>query len=678
MDLVFTLHWPIDFDVAIVAVIQGIVIGLSYALLAMGLILIYRSTRVINLAHGEIGAFAAAIVAILVNERGWPYWLAALTALATAAGLGAAVELLIIRRLFRAPRLIVLVATMGIAQLFLFGTFLLNDTIDNRLAGFPSPFSTRVKLSALVLQPGDLTLLVAVPLIALGLAAFFRLSGFGVAVRAAAENADSARLVGIPTRRISTFVWMTAAVLAAGTALMLAPGRGLTVTESLGPDLLMRALAAAVLARMASLPKAVVAGIVIGVIEKVVAWNYSVGQVELVLFAVVMVALLVQHSGSTRDTDASAWQMATLVRPLPRAVQNLPSVRALPWIGLGSFIVVAAVLPTMLSNSQTFLFTSVVAFAIVGLSVTILTGYGGQISLGQVAFFGIGAAVSYQLTVELYVPFWLALIGAGLAGAVAAVLVGIPALRLRGLFLAVSTLAFALVTQKWLLAQSWMTGAGVIAPRPYWGALDFASQQAYFYLAVGGLLVAILICRNTLRSGIGRNLLAIRDNEAQGAAFTIPVVRTKLTAFAISGFLAAFGGAIYGHGVETFQVANFPVSDGLRIVSMTIIGGLGSIPGTILGAFFVVGVDRLVEVPYLRLLSTSIGLLLLLLYLPGGFGQVIYNVRDRIVGVLARRAGIDLDASADDETGEAVLADAEPTPADFDEGPVDERPLVST
>lgn len=655
MELVFELTWPFSFEAPMVAIVLGIVVGLSYALLAMGMILIYRSTRVINLAHGEVGAFSAAIVAVLVNENGWPYWTAGVLALLVAGGLGAAVELLVIRRLFKAPRLIVLVATMGVAQLFLFGTFLVNSTIDNRLAGFPAPFTTRWKLGALVLQPGEILLLVVVPLVALGLAAFFRFTGFGVAVRASAENADAARLVGIPTRRISTFVWVVAAVLSAVTALLLAPGKGLTVTESLGPDLLMRALAAAVLARMTSLPRALVAGVAIGVVEKTVAWNYTVGEVELVLFVLVMGALLLQHRSTERSTEASAWAMSTIVRPIPRAAMAVPAVRALSWIGGVAFVVVAALAPFFLSNSQTFLLTTVVAFAIVALSVTILTGYSGQISLGQVAFFGIGAAVSYQLTVELYVPFWISLLLSGLAGAAAAVLIGIPALRIRGLFLAVTTLAFALVTQKWLLGQDWMAGPGVISPRPYWGPLDFASQQAYYHLALAGLVVAIVLCRNVLRSGIGRNLQAIRDNEAQGAAFTVPVVRTKLTAFAISGFLAAFGGAIYGHGVETFQVANFPVSDSLRVVSMTIIGGLGSIPGTVLGAFFVVGIDRLVEVEYLKLLSTSIGLLLLLLYLPGGFGQVIYNLRDRLVRVLADRAGVDLrDDDADDATSDAV------------------------
>ena len=639
-DLVFTLHIPFHFEVPVVSVILGAVVGLSYALLAFGLILVYRSTRIINLAHGEVGALAAAIVAVLVNERGWSYPVAALLSLVLAGALGAGIELLVIRRLFAAPRLMVLVATMGVAQLFLFFTFLLNDSIDNRLAGFPAPFPMTATLGALVLQPGELLLLVVVPLVAAGLAAFFRLTGFGVAVRAAAENADSARLVGIPTRRISTFVWAAGAVLAATTALMLAPGRGLTVTESLGPDLLMRALAAAALARMASLPKALVAGISIGVIEKTVAWNYSVGVVELVLFLVLLAALLLQENGAVRDVDASTWRLSTLVRPLPRAVAALPAVRRMPWIATALALAAAVAIPEALSNSDIYLLTTVVCFAIVGLSVLVLTGYGGQMSLGQVALFGLGAGASYQLTVELHVPFWLALVLSGLAGSAVAVLIGLPALRIRGLFLAVTTLAFALVAQKWLLQQDWLIGAGRIAPRPYIGPIDFRSQQAYYYLALGGLAFAVLVCRNVLRSGIGRNLLAVRDNDQQAAAFTLPVTRTKLMAFAVSGFLAAFGGAIYGHGVQTYQVANFPVADSLRVVAMTIIGGLGSIPGTIIGATLVVGMDRLVDIPYLRLLSTSVGLLALLLYLPGGLGQIVYGVRDRLAAAIAKRSDV--------------------------------------
>lgn len=659
-DLVFVLEWPYRLEFPMVAIALGVVVGLTYALLAAGLILVYRSSRVLNLAHGEIGAFAAAIVAVVVNDHGVPYWLAALLAVAVAAVVGGLVELTIIRRLFRAPRLMLLVATLGVAQLFLLFTFLLNNSIDtqNRLLGFPVPFGGSVALGPLVLRAGELSTLVVVPLVTVGLAAFFRLTAFGVAVRASAENADSARLVGIPTKRVSTFVWMLASALAAVTALLLAPGKGLQVTESLGPDLLMRALAAAVLARMASLPKAFGAGIAIGVIEQVGFWNIQPGRTEVVLFVVVLGAMLLQARGSSRTEEASSWTFGQLVRPVPRAIAQLREVHLLNWASAVVLTVIAAALPLLLSNSQTFLLTTVVAFAIAALSVTVLTGFGGQISLGQIGLFGIGAAASYQLTYQLRVPFWVALLLVGAIGAVLSMVIGIPALRIRGLFPAITTLGFALVANKWLLLESWMAGPGVIATRPYVGPLDFVGQKAYYELSLVALLLAVWLTRNVLRGGIGRNLLAVRDNEGHAAAFTVPVVRTKLHAFAVAGFLAALGGAIYGHGVERFSATNFPVTDSLRLVSMTVLGGLGSIPGTIFGAFFVVGIDRLIQVDHLRLLTTSVGLLVLLLYLPGGFGQVIYAVRDRVHERLAARAGVTV-ADAPDESATSAAA---PTP----------------
>lgn len=642
MDLVFILDWPIRFEIPMVAAVLGLIVGLSYAVLALGIVLIYKSSRIINLAHGEVGAVAAAGLALMVNDWGLPYWLAFPIALLLAGVLGAAVELTVIRRLFKAPRLIVLVATLGIAQLFLLITYLITEAIDNRTDGFPVPFGARATVGRfLVLNDRELMILLVVPLATAALAVFFRYTSFGVATRAAAENGESARLVGIPVKRVSTVMWLVAAVLSGLTAIMLSPGKGLVTTESLGPGLLMRALAAAVIARMASLPVAFVSGIAIGVVEQVVFWNYPIGgQVELILFLVILGALLVQsrRREGIRNEEASTWNFTAAVRPVPRVLEDVRWVRSLNWVAGGVALAVAAVLPLFLSNSQTFLLTSVVAFAILALSVTVLTGYAGQISLGQVGFFGVGAAASYQFTVNLYVPFWISLLLAGLAGAALSVLIGIPALRIRGLFLAVTTLGFALVTQKWLIGQDWMAGIGAIAPRPHIGdTVDFATQRSYYAIALAGLVGAVLVTRNVLRSGIGRNFVALRDNEAGAAAFTIPTTRTKLIAFAVAGFLAAFAGAIYGHGIERFGVNNFPVTDSLRVVSMAIIGGLGSIPGAVVGAFFVVGIDRLVDVAWLRLLSTSVGLLALLLFLPGGFAQVIYAGRDALLDRAARR-----------------------------------------
>lgn len=656
MDLVLKLTWPVHIDVPIIVVVLGLVVGLSYSLLALGLVLTYKSTRIVNLAHGEVGAVAAASLALLVNDHGLPYWVAFAAALGIAAMSGGVVEMTVIRRLRKAPRLILLVATLGVAQLFLLITYVLTESVRNRAVGYPKPFTASPTVGTfLVLNVSHVMILLIVPIATLALVAFFRFTSIGVAVRASAEESELARLTGIPVRWISTLVWMLAAALSGLTAIALSPGKGLYTSESLAPGLLLRALTAAVIGRMTNLPIAFAAGIGIGIVEQVIFWNKPIGgEVELVLFLIILVALLLQgrRRHRAREDEASSWAFTQAARAIPRQLQGVRWVRSMNWsLGLAA-LAIAVVIPLALSNSQTFLLTTVVSFSIVALSVTLLTGYAGQISLGQIGLFGVGAAASYQFTANLSIPFVASVVLAGFASAAVSLTIGVPALRIRGLSLAVTTLGFALVAQKWLIGQNWMTGIGVTAGRPSIGPANFATQRSYYYIALGGLVVAVLLTRNLLRSGVGRNFVAVRDNESGAAAFTVPLIRTKLIAFAAAGFLAGVAGAIYGHGIQSFSVNNFGVSESLRIVSVAIMGGLGSIPGAIAGAAFVYGIDRVVDVPQLRLMTTSFGLLLILMFLPGGFAQILYGVRDRLFKRVAAR----IDPSERQADGEPAVA----------------------
>ncbi|HLY82393.1 MAG TPA: branched-chain amino acid ABC transporter permease, partial [Acidimicrobiales bacterium] len=284
---------------------------------------------------------------------------------------------------------------------------------------------------------------------------------------------------------------------------------------------------------------------------------------------------------------------------------------------------------------------------ILAVSTTLIVGIAGQVSLGQVGFFGVGAAVSYQLSVSLGLPFWVAFLAAGLAGAGASLLVGLPALRVSGLLFAVTSLGFALVAQTWLLAKPWLIGAGVTAPRPILGPIDLAGQRAYFVFALVVLGAAMWLTRNLLRSGPGRRIVAVRDNEAVAAAFAVRLAHTKLLAFAAAGFLAGVAGAVYGHGLQSFSVNDFPVAnpgfqagavDSLRIVAIAVIGGLGSISGAVIAAALVVGVDQLTHSVALQLAGSSAGLLVLLLFVPGGLASLVDPVRRHLEAVVMRRS----------------------------------------
>jgi ABC-type branched-subunit amino acid transport system permease subunit len=598
----------------------------------MGLVLIYRASRVVNLAQVEVGAAAAAVGAALVRDRHLPYGLAAVVAVAAAALVGAAVDVVVIRRLRGSPGAVSMIATVGVTQLLLAAGILVVDGIHNRGGGYPAPLSAVVHIAGATLHGPDLLLLAVVPGLGLLLAGWLRWSAFGRAVRAVSDNREAAELAGIPARGVVTLVWAVAAALSAVVALILLAGRPLVGTEALGPEVLFEALAAAVLARFTSLPRALAAGVAIGVVDQVVFYNWPSGGLDdLVVFAAILVALLVQHRGRVGVEVRSEWPVAATARS---AVRRRPArsrgrraaAAAVAVVGLLG----VATMSRLASNARTLTFSEIAAFAMLAVSTTFIVGVAGQVSLGQVGFFGLGAAVSYRLSASAGLPFWMALLGAAVIGAIAAMVVGVPSIRLPGLVFAVTTLGFALVMQAWLLPQRWLLGAGVLAPRPVIGPFDLSAQRPYFALALVGLAVAAWVTRNLRRSGPGRRIVAVRDNEAGAAAFAVPVVRSGLLAFAAAGSVAGLAGAVYGHALQSFSAVDFPVAspglqgavDSLQMVAIAVIGGLGSISGAIAAAVIVVGIDTLTSSVPLQLATSSVGLLVLLLVLPGGLASL--------------------------------------------------------
>jgi ABC-type branched-subunit amino acid transport system ATPase component/ABC-type branched-subunit amino acid transport system permease subunit len=307
---------------------------------------------------------------------------------------------------------------------------------------------------------------------------------------------------------------------------------------------------------------------------------------------------------------------------------------------LGAGVMVALLLPVVFSSSsQIFLFSRVLLYAIAALSVTVLIGWAGQLSLGQMAFSGLGAFVTAGL-VDRGMSFGFAVAYATIGGVIAALLIGFPALRVRGLFLAVTTLAFAVAARGWIFTHELFLGDGslVFLPRGEWLGIDFKSQRAYYYLCLLILLACIYVVSRLRNSGIGRAIIAARENEAAAASFTVSPALAKLTAFAVAGGLAALSGALLGGLRVQFGANAFPPEESLRIVAMTVIGGLGSIGGAILGAVYVIGLPALFNNNATVGLATSgIGLLILLLYMPGGLAQVAYRGRDAVLAWVQQR-----------------------------------------
>jgi branched-chain amino acid transport system permease protein len=625
--------------------VQGIVVGLLSALLAIGLVLVYRSNRIINFAQGELGAFAATMAVALYQRFRLPFALAVATGLVAAVVTSLIIEFAVIRRFTKAPRLILTVATIGLAQI-LGAMELAFPALINRRAersrltvGFQSPLSFGFSFGGVRFRGDHLLVLIIAPLALIGLTFFFTYTRYGVAARAAAENEERARLLGVRVKRVSAIVWGLAGLLSALTAILRAPILGFQFGAIAGPGLLLRALAAGVIGRMESLPVTAAAAILLTLAEQMFFFSYGrAGPTDGFLLVVIVIALLAQRKRIGRvDPASSSWQAVQEIRPIPRELRRVPEVLALRFGGGGVLTAILIALPFVLSPSRTSLASVIFVYAIVGISLVVLTGWGGNVSLGQWAIAGVGGMIAGRLATQA-VPqdFFVALLVGALCGTVLSLAIGLPALRIRGLFLGVTTLALAVAAESWILRFPQVTPTGAILRPVLFGVLDVASERRFYFVCLAGLLLALYMGRNLRRSRTGRVLIGLRDNEFQSQAFGVRVTRIRLAAFAISGFLAAFAGGLYAYHQQSIRSDRFPSEVSLFMFSMVVIGGMGSMTGAILGAVYVRGVQYFLPAE-LQLFATGFGLLVLLLVFPGGLGQVFFQFRDRILRWVANR-----------------------------------------
>ncbi|MEX0875791.1 MAG: ABC transporter permease [Actinomycetota bacterium] len=650
--------------------LQGLVVGLLYSLIAIGLVLVYRTNRIINFAQGELGAFAAVLAAELFTVHHVPYVFAVLAGLGAAIVTSLIVEFGIIRRFRNAPRLILTVVTIGAAQILGGLELALPGWIEGDVAA--SQFETRLQspwgisfgFGGVEFTADHFIVLVVGPAVLIALALFFRYTRYGIASRAAAENAERARLLGVRVSRVSLIVWGLAGLLSAITAILRAPILGFQLGAIAGQGLILRALAAAVIARMESLPIAVVASIGITMAEQTLFFSFGrTGPVDGFLLGVIVVALLIQRNRLGRvDPGASTWRAVQEIRRTPRELRRLPQVRNTQAAVVGAFGLVVLIVPFFLSAANTSLASAILIYAMVGISLVMLTGWSGNVSLGHWAFVGIGAMLAGKLVTRVVPPasppnFFLVLLIAGLAGAVAAVLIGLPALRIRGLFLGVTTLAFAVAAHSWILQWEILTPVGAIV-RPKVLGIDVTSEFAFYYVCVIGLMLAMFAGRNVRRTRLGRNFIALRDNETHAQAFGIRPISAKISAFALSGFFAALAGGLLAYHQQSLRYDRFTAEFSLAIFAMVVIGGMGSMTGAIIGAVYVRSIQFYLPNEY-QFLATGFGMLVLLMLFPGGLGEIVFRVRDRLLRRFADKRNITVPSLVADRRVQEV---AKPAP----------------
>lgn len=653
-------------------VLAGAILGSATGLTAVGLILIWRANRVVNFANGAMAGVAGLTAVHLFVSWGWPYWVTLVVGPLLGLAVGAVVEVLVIRRFADAPRLVLTVATIGLAQLLGGIELLIPERVFSAdglvLGAFETPLSSvSFEVGPALITGNHLLAVAVVPVVVGGLAWFLQRSLVGTAVRAAAENTDRARLLGIPVRNITTVVWALAGGLAALTFVLQAPFLGASPAAAAGPAILLPALAAAIVARMESLPVAFVAAVVLGVVAELVRWNTDTpALLDVVLLIVIVVALLLVGEGRRSrafDSDGG-WRNAELIRRVHPVVARLRSQRIARWTTLAVVLAAAVWVPTQLSPSTAFSVSVIAVWAMVAVSLVVLTGWAGQISLGQFAIVGASAIVAGNLLARWDVDLFITLAAATATGALVALFLGIPALRITGPFLAVVTLAFAVVLDGYVLNPNVfpdLIPQTVVRPL-LWGRVDLEDERSMLWFTLAVLALCVVVAAAVRRSRSGRLLIAARDNRKAAEAAAVPTRWTTLQGFICAGAIAGLAGGVHVLLLRGARAGSYQVVQSVEVFSGATIGGLGSLPGAMLGAAGLRGAQDLDAT--LRLVAAGVGVLVVLWVVPSGLAGLAARLRDRVLRPLAARSGVDLDGQPLSEPPPATQP-SEPAP----EGP---------
>lgn len=619
----------------------GLALGGLFAASAVGLVVLYRTTGVINLAYGAIGALGALVAWQLTSGAGAPPAVGYVVCVVGAGLLSLAYGTFVAPLLAQRDAMVKAIGTLGLA-LVLLGVMAWLWGSDPRTLSLPT--------SAWSLHVGDVRFDVT-QVLALGLSVvvtaavsvFLRTSRVGTAMRAMAEDREITATLGVPVRRVEAAAWFGSGLLCGATALILADTYGLDYTGL--TFLIISSLSAALVGRLRSLSVTLAAGLAIGVIQSCLTPIGSLSKyATMTPFAVAIVALL--WLGRRRVAGFSE----TLRLP-PVAARASGAGAAARGAAIAVAVVAAAgvLAPTLLSDYWLEIATSVVIYSVVALGAGLLLGRVGLVSLCQVALLGFGGWVALRIGYATSLPFPFVLLGAGVATAVVGTLVSWPALRLSGLHFALITLMVAGAVTILLTQLNFPNGGGGLlgydasraaaAPLRHPQIAGTTSGLFRYTLVVVALLFALAVWN--VRGRPGRAWAAIRQGEQAAAAAGVPVTAYKLWGFGLASFMTgAVGGllAATGGGLTTYQ---FPTQDSLILLAVVMIGGVYSIWGAVLAGLLARLMPALLSNwgvnPDIVLVLFGLGVVGTLVDAPGGMAaqlaDLAWKVRRRVGAV---------------------------------------------
>ena len=557
----------------------GLGVGALYSLASQGLIVIYRGSGVLNFALGAMGMVGVYLQWELRTQHGWAFIPSAVAGVALSALVGALTYVLIMKPLRRVSPLVRVIATLGVLTTLQAIAVLRYGTSPEFV---PSELPTKtLHISGSIVISEDRVILLAIAtVLTLALWLIYRKTRFGIATSAVAENERVASALGWSPDRIAMVNWALGSAIAGFAAILIAPIVTLQVTVM--TSLILAATAAALVAGFRSFPIALVAGVVIGVAQtELNRYVSQPGFGESVPFIVIVIFLVFRGQAiPLRD----------------HFLQRLPSVGTgvIKLKTLVPAVVVGALVISVLNPTWTDAVNVTIGYAVIMLSIVALTGYAGQLSLAQFAIAGFGAWVAGRLVATTDVSFLLALIIGVIATVPLGVLFALPAVRTRGINLAIVTLGLGVAIELMIFRNTAYTGnfKGTQVGEPTlfgWNINSVSHPTRYAFFGLALFLLCALILANVRRGPSGRRLIAVRTNERAASALGIGVPAAKLYAFGLSAGIAALGGILLAFRLETINYTTFTSFTSILLVGLALIGGLGYLAGAMLGATLAAG-----------------------------------------------------------------------------------------
>ncbi len=621
----------------------GVVAGATYAIAASGLVLTYATSNVFNMAHGAVGMIMTFLYWEVSVNQGWPTWVALPFVLLVAAPIfGLVLERVMMRRLTEAPVAIALVVTVGLLVACVGAAQFIWKPGGRNIPEF---FNGKgVELGAIRVTAHQFITLAVAAAIAAGLYLLLNRTRIGTAMRAVVDNRELLALHGARPNLLSGLSWMLGSSLAALAGILLAPQ--LTLDYFTLTLLVISAYAAAMVGRLRDLPKTFLGAVVLGLLTSYAQWGVqyiprefqrdSGGLVQGARLALPTLFLLAVMLALPQEKLRVGRLSGTVLPPLPSWRKTFA------WSGV--FLVAMAFVTSSLSPANNSRFGQALCLSLIMLSLVLLTGYGGDVSLCQLSFVGVGALVATRTMPYLgldSVSVWSVLVAFVASGAVG-VLVAVPALRLRGLYLGLGTLAVAAAMDH-LVFESEILGFGAFGsslpvPRPSLlkseGAMTFSVAVAFVVMGM-----AVLAIR---RGKYGRILLATRDSSAACATLGYSITSVRVAVFGVSAGLAGVAGIFYSGVRAQVGTDDFSFFRSLPILLFAAVGGLTSVSGALAGGLFY-GLLPVINEQYPTVAPLAYVVLLAGILLlggnPNGLVNLLFGLRSRLTRTALPPAG---------------------------------------